>query len=97
MAKTLAGVRYGKLTSYPKERTYPGVGKGRSGPPMVDIGSKQGQQKIVQPKRKAGGGRFARAGSVSTRNSHSGDQHIPMIGKQTGHGNWATHGIRKSH
>lgn len=96
MSKTLVGVKYGKLTSKPKPRTYPGVGKGRSGPPMVDIGSKAGQQKLVQPQRKARGGRFAKFGSVSERDGHTGPSNIPTIGKQTGHGNFASHGIKKS-
>lgn len=90
MGKTLVGVKYGKLTSKPKPRTYPGVGHGRSGPPMVDIGSKQGQKKAGQSHR------FAKVGSVSEGKSHSGPSSQPTIGKQSGHGSFASLGIHNS-
>lgn len=88
MGKALAGVKYGKLTSQPKPRTYPGAGGGRSGPPMVSIGNQSG--------RSATPHKFAKTGSVSQKTSHSGPASRPTIGKQSGHGGFASHGIRKS-
>jgi hypothetical protein len=88
MGKALAGVKYGKLTSKQKPRTYGGTGSGRSGPPMVSIGNQSG--------RSATPHKFAKTGSVSQQSSHAGPSSRPTIGKQSGHGGFAAHGIRKS-
>lgn len=92
MAKTVAGVKYGKLTSKKKERTYPAAPKkGRSGPNTnaEHIGNKSGPKKTPF--------RFAsKSGSVSSaRKSHTGDPHPPKIGSQKGHGGFASLGIRR--
>lgn len=93
MGKALAGVKYGSLTSKPKPprtHTHPtGTGSGRSGPPMVDIGAKQGQKAAGHSHR------FAKVGSVSQQLSNTGPDSRPTIGKQSGHGGFASHGIRK--
>lgn len=97
--KPVAGVKFAKTSSFPKPRTYPGVGSGRSGPPMVNVGSKKGRvgsAKTLNADRERGG-RFSQAGKgVTKSNSHSGDPHPPMIGKKTGHGSFASLGIHKS-
>lgn len=85
MGKTLAGVKYGKMTSAPKT---PHKSKsqakmhGRSGPPMVNIGK--------------GGSKRPALGSVSTRKGNTGPSSTPTIGRQSGHGTWASMGIKKS-
>ena len=99
-SKSVAGVKFGKLTSFKKPRTYPGPGHGRSGPPMVNVGGKKervGSAKSAMPVRKKGGLRFGSAGSVSERTGHTGPSSIPTIGKQSGHGSFASLGIKRSH
>jgi hypothetical protein len=79
MAKALAGVKYGKMSSQRgAERPHTkgkAKGSGKTGGAMVSIGSQSGP----------GGGahRFARTGSVSQRRSHSGPSDHPSIGKQS--------------
>jgi len=84
MAKALAGVKYKGMSSQRgSERPHTkgtAKGGGRAGPPMVDVGSKAGAKKLVQPQRKARGGRFTAFGSVSERHSHSGPSDHPTIG-----------------
>lgn len=83
--KALVGVKYGKMTSAPKTRhKSKGSAKmsGRSGPPMVDIGSKGervGTAKSAMPVRQRGA-RFSKGGSVSERDGHTGPDHRPSIG-----------------
>jgi hypothetical protein len=84
MAKALVGVHYGKLTSEPKPRRHTrGRAKmtGRSGPPMVDVGSKKERRGTAKTVRDTSF-RFAKTGSVSERNSHSGPSDHPTIGGQ---------------
>jgi hypothetical protein len=92
MAKALAGVKYGKLTSRKPPRNTKNQARmsGRSGPPPVDIGGKQ-ERKPTGPSS-----RFAKTGSVSERHSHSGPSDHPSIGSQKGHGSFASLGIPKT-
>jgi hypothetical protein len=87
------GVKIKQMASFKKPRTYPGVGSGRSGPPMVDVGSKSGSANSLKA---APNTKFARMGSVSERKGHTGPESIPTIGGQKGHGDWASMGIRRS-
>lgn len=82
MGKVLAGVKYGGMSSQQKPpRNTKGHKKmtGRAGPPMVDIGAKQGR---VGTAKAPPSHRFAKVGSVSERNSNSGPSHQPTIGSQ---------------
>jgi hypothetical protein len=83
MAKALAGVKYGKLTSRKPPHNTKGQTKmsGRSGPPHVDIGSKKERKGTAMTVRDTSF-RFARTGSVAERNSHSGPSDHPTIGSQ---------------
>lgn len=96
----LVGVKYQNMSSQRgSERKHTkGVQKmsGRSGPPMVDVKRKSGQKKLVQPERKARGGRFTAFGSVSERSGRNVGGSEPKIGSPRGHGSFATEGIRKS-
>ena len=89
MGKALAGVKYGNMTSGPKVRPHSKGGKkmtGRSGPPMVSIGSPAGRKGTSQTARTAGKGfRFAKTGSVAERNSSGTNTgNTPNIGNQRG-------------
>lgn len=99
MGKALAGVKYGKMTSRqkpPQNTKSQGRMSGRSGPPMVDIGSKGERKGTAQTVREGTPHRFAKTGNVSQSNSHSGPSDHPTIGAQKGHGGFGEFGIRKS-
>lgn len=87
------GVKIKQMASFRKERTYGGVGKGKAGPPMVGIGSERGSATSLKAKPNT---KFAKTGSVSERKGSTGPSSIPTIGKQSGHGDWASMGIRRS-
>jgi len=83
MAKTLAGVKYGKLTSAPKLPPHTkgaAKGGGRAGPPMVDIGSKSSASSNLKARPNT---KFARLGSVSERSSRNTGGSSPVIGSQS--------------
>jgi hypothetical protein len=85
MAKALAGVKYGKLTSRKPPRNTKNQTRmsGRSGPPHVDIGSKKERRGTAMTVRDTSF-RFAKTGSISERHSHSGPADHPSIGAQKG-------------
>jgi hypothetical protein len=85
MAKALAGVKYGKLSSRKPPRNTKNQARmtGRSGPPLVGIGSKKERRGTAQTVRDTSF-RFAKTGSVSERSSHSGPSDHPSIGSQKG-------------
>ena len=97
MAKALVGVKYGKMsTQRGSERPHTkgtAKGGGRSGPPMVDVRSKSSAATSLKAKPNT---KFAKMGSVSERKGSTGPSHIPTIGGQRGHGDWASMGIHKS-
>jgi hypothetical protein len=87
------GVKIREMRAFPKPRTYGGSKGGRSGPPMVGIGSKRSATTALKA---APNTKYAKTGSVSERRGSTGPSHIPMIGGQKGHGDWASMGIRRS-
>jgi hypothetical protein len=84
MAKALAGVKYGKMTSQRgSDRPHTkgaSKGSGRSGPPMVDIGSKSSSSSNMKARPNT---KFARLGSISTRKGSTGEPNPPTIGSQS--------------
>lgn len=99
MGKALAGVKYGNMTSRqkpPQNTKSQARMSGRSGPPMVDIGSKGERKGTALTVREGQPHRFAKLGSVSQRSGNTGPDSRPTIGSPKGHGTWADQGIKKS-